>query len=66
MDGTPMVVTIISGHMKCILQATLWDPPCNPPWLLPCACIVSFSIFSSRNLRVLVYFCFDIVYATYP
>jgi hypothetical protein len=47
MDGTPMVVTIIGGHMKCKLQATLWNPPYNPPWLPPCACIVSSSIFSS-------------------
>jgi hypothetical protein len=30
MDGTPIVVTIVGGLMKCKLQATLWNPPCNP------------------------------------
>jgi hypothetical protein len=42
--------------MKCKLHATLWNPSCNPPQLPPCEFIISSSMFSSWNLKVLGFF----------
>jgi hypothetical protein len=47
MDGTPMVVTIIWGFVKCKLQVALWNYPYNPPRLPLGAYTIFFSIFSS-------------------
>ncbi len=55
-EGTPMVVTIVTNLMKCKLHATLWNPSCNPPQLPPCEFIISSSMFSSWNLKVGLFF----------
>ncbi len=65
-DGIPMVVIVVCCLVKCKLWATLWNLPCNPPWLPFNAYVVSPSIFSFWIFLVLVHFCFAIVYATCP
>lgn len=65
-DVTPMVVIVVGDFMKCKLWATLWNSPCNLPWLPPCACIVSFFVSSFWNFKILVYFCSTIICATCP
>ncbi len=54
---TPMVVIVVGDFMKCKLWATLWNSPCNLPWLPPYACFVSFLISSFWNFIGLFLLC---------